>query len=158
MVLCLQPKHREIGVSVQARLRRPERRPLAARIMIKCGFRRVLWLPLRDPRPRRVRPGVDSALLQSPPHRAQGHLITTSHRWDAVSRIRRGVDDADDCLERALQRYRELVDDWPGFLDACRRPLPTVVWANPLRTDQLVSLSGKSSTSQSENRLQTATA
>lgn len=37
-----------------------------------------------------------------------------------------------DPLER-LERYREIVDDWPSFMEACRSPLPTVVWANPLR-------------------------
>lgn len=40
-----------------------------------------------------------------------------------------------DVLEASLQRYRELVDDWAEFLDACRRPLPLVVWENPLRRD-----------------------
>lgn len=40
-----------------------------------------------------------------------------------------------DVLEASLQRYRELVDDWAGFLDACRRPLPLVVWENPLRRE-----------------------
>jgi len=43
-------------------------------------------------------------------------------------------------MDRSLQplaRYRELVDDWPAFLEACRRPLPTVLWANPLRRWQL---------------------
>ncbi|NKB89213.1 MAG: hypothetical protein GKS06_13430 [Acidobacteria bacterium] len=34
-----------------------------------------------------------------------------------------------------LDRYRELVADWPAFLEACQRPLPTVVWENPLRRD-----------------------
>ncbi len=38
-----------------------------------------------------------------------------------------------DPLAARLQRYRDLVDDWQAFLDACRRPLPLVVWANPLR-------------------------
>ena len=34
-----------------------------------------------------------------------------------------------------LDRYRDLVEDWTGLLEACRRPLPLVVWANPLRAD-----------------------
>jgi len=34
-----------------------------------------------------------------------------------------------------LERYRPIVDDWPAFSDACQRPLPRVVWANPLRGD-----------------------
>lgn len=38
-----------------------------------------------------------------------------------------------DALETRLERYRDLVDDWGAFLDACRRPLPAVVWSNPLR-------------------------
>jgi len=44
-----------------------------------------------------------------------------------------------DTLER-LSRYRDLVDDWPAFIDSCRKPLPTVVWANPLRQSALLSL------------------
>ncbi len=44
-----------------------------------------------------------------------------------------------DTVER-LSRYRELVDDWPAFIESCRRPLPTVVWANPLRQRALLSL------------------
>jgi NOL1/NOP2/sun family putative RNA methylase len=40
-------------------------------------------------------------------------------------------------IEERLSRYRDLVDDWPAFIDSCRRPLPTVVWANPLRQDAL---------------------
>lgn len=38
-----------------------------------------------------------------------------------------------DALESGLERYRELVDDWPALVEACRRPLPLVVWENPLR-------------------------
>ncbi|RMG11862.1 MAG: methyltransferase domain-containing protein [Deltaproteobacteria bacterium] len=34
----------------------------------------------------------------------------------------------------ALERYRDLVDDWPAFREACLAPLPPVVWANPLRS------------------------
>jgi NOL1/NOP2/sun family putative RNA methylase len=33
-----------------------------------------------------------------------------------------------------FERYRPLIDDWTAFVDALRRPLPTCVWANPLRT------------------------
>jgi len=33
-----------------------------------------------------------------------------------------------------LPRYRSIVPDWDRLLDACRRPLPTVVRANTLRT------------------------
>jgi NOL1/NOP2/sun family putative RNA methylase len=32
-----------------------------------------------------------------------------------------------------LRRYEPLVDDWDGFVAACREPLPVVLWANPLR-------------------------
>lgn len=32
-----------------------------------------------------------------------------------------------------LDRYRDLVDDWPSFVDACTRPLPTTLWVNTLR-------------------------
>jgi len=38
-----------------------------------------------------------------------------------------------DDTTRGLQRYKELVDDWEALVDACRRPLPLVVWQNPLR-------------------------
>jgi 16S rRNA C967 or C1407 C5-methylase (RsmB/RsmF family) len=34
-----------------------------------------------------------------------------------------------------LERYRELVEDWPAFADACTRPLPWCAWTNTLRTD-----------------------
>lgn len=33
-----------------------------------------------------------------------------------------------------FERYRPLIDDWEAFADALRRPLPTCIWANPLRT------------------------
>ena len=33
-----------------------------------------------------------------------------------------------------FERYRSIIDDWEGFQDALRRPLPTCVWANPLKT------------------------
>ncbi len=36
-------------------------------------------------------------------------------------------------IEEALSRYRPLVDDWPALVDACCRPLPLVVWGNPVR-------------------------
>lgn len=39
-----------------------------------------------------------------------------------------------------LARYKELIDDWPAFVEACRTPLPTVLWANPLRRRQLARL------------------
>lgn len=32
-----------------------------------------------------------------------------------------------------LRRYEPLIDDWAAFADACARPLPPVVWTNPLR-------------------------
>jgi NOL1/NOP2/sun family putative RNA methylase len=42
-------------------------------------------------------------------------------------------------LEAAVGRYRPLfgdvVDDWEGFIAALQRPLPTCIWANPLRID-----------------------
>lgn len=36
-----------------------------------------------------------------------------------------------------LQRYRPIIDDWAAFVKACERPLPLVVWANPLRAEAL---------------------
>ena len=39
-------------------------------------------------------------------------------------------------IEQALSRYRPLVGDWQLLVDACRRPLPLVVWANPVRFAQ----------------------
>lgn len=33
-----------------------------------------------------------------------------------------------------VERYRPLVDDWDAFVEAARRPLPTTVWTNHLRT------------------------
>ncbi len=33
-----------------------------------------------------------------------------------------------------LERYRPYIDDWTAFIDACNRPLPTTIWANPLKT------------------------
>ncbi len=33
----------------------------------------------------------------------------------------------------SLVHYRDLIDDWPAFCDAIRRPLPTTIWANPQR-------------------------
>lgn len=36
-------------------------------------------------------------------------------------------------LLAALTRYRALVDDWSAFEAALARPLPTCIWANPLR-------------------------
>ena len=38
-------------------------------------------------------------------------------------------------IENALSRYRPLVSDWQLLVDACHRPLPLVVWANPLRVE-----------------------
>ena len=32
-----------------------------------------------------------------------------------------------------LERYRELIEDWAGFEAAVKRPLPTTIWANPLK-------------------------
>lgn len=34
-----------------------------------------------------------------------------------------------------LDRYREIVDDWPAFLDASQAPLPITLWVNTLRAD-----------------------
>ncbi len=34
-----------------------------------------------------------------------------------------------------LLRYRDLIDDWSAFEAASTRPLPRVLWANPLRCD-----------------------
>ncbi len=31
-------------------------------------------------------------------------------------------------------RYRPLIDDWDAFVEVLQRPLPTCVWANPLRS------------------------
>ncbi len=33
-----------------------------------------------------------------------------------------------------LDRYREIIDDWPAFFDAVHRPLPQTIWTNPLKT------------------------
>jgi len=33
-----------------------------------------------------------------------------------------------------FHRYRAIIDDWPAFLDALQRPLPTCIWTNTLRT------------------------
>lgn len=35
----------------------------------------------------------------------------------------------------ALERYRPIVDDWPSFEAAIRRPLPKCIWTNSLRVD-----------------------
>lgn len=43
-------------------------------------------------------------------------------------------------LPAVFERYRDLVGDWAAFVDACARPLPTVVWANPLRHGALEKL------------------
>lgn len=32
-----------------------------------------------------------------------------------------------------FDRYRELIDDWPSFVDAVQAPLPTTYWVNTLR-------------------------
>lgn len=37
-------------------------------------------------------------------------------------------------LEKAFARYRELIDDWPAFLESCAAPLPLCAWTNVLRT------------------------
>lgn len=34
-----------------------------------------------------------------------------------------------------MARYRDILDDWPAFLDALARPLPPCIWANPTRID-----------------------
>jgi 16S rRNA C967 or C1407 C5-methylase (RsmB/RsmF family) len=34
----------------------------------------------------------------------------------------------------AFERYRPIIDDWAAFEAALSRPLPTCLWANPLRT------------------------
>lgn len=39
-----------------------------------------------------------------------------------------------------LRRYAPLIDDWEAFAASCRRPLPVVVWANPLRRNTLAKL------------------
>ena len=36
-----------------------------------------------------------------------------------------------------LRRYGDLIDDWEAFAAACERPLPVVIWANPLRREVL---------------------
>jgi 16S rRNA C967 or C1407 C5-methylase (RsmB/RsmF family)/NOL1/NOP2/fmu family ribosome biogenesis protein len=47
--------------------------------------------------------------------------------------------------EQYFQRYRDLVPDWPAFLDCLRRPLPTTIWAHPerQRTDGVAGLFGE---------------
>ena len=32
-----------------------------------------------------------------------------------------------------FERYKDFIDDWDGFLAAVKRPLPTTIWANPLK-------------------------
>lgn len=32
-----------------------------------------------------------------------------------------------------FERYRDLIEDWDGFVAAVQRPLPTTIWANPLK-------------------------
>jgi hypothetical protein len=39
-----------------------------------------------------------------------------------------------------LRRYEPLIDDWNAFAVACARPLPLVLWTNPLRTEALARL------------------
>lgn len=34
-----------------------------------------------------------------------------------------------------LRRYQPIIDDWDAFLAATERPIPPVLWANPLRVD-----------------------
>ena len=36
-----------------------------------------------------------------------------------------------------FRHYVDLIDDWDAFADACKRPLPVVIWANPLRREVL---------------------
>lgn len=36
--------------------------------------------------------------------------------------------------EIPFTRYQEIIDDWDAFQEAVKRPLPTTIWANPLRT------------------------
>jgi NOL1/NOP2/sun family putative RNA methylase len=33
-----------------------------------------------------------------------------------------------------LDRYRDIVDDWAAFMETVATPLPTTIWANPLKT------------------------
>jgi 16S rRNA C967 or C1407 C5-methylase (RsmB/RsmF family) len=35
--------------------------------------------------------------------------------------------------EQPFTRYRDIIDDWGAFQEAVKRPLPTTIWANPLR-------------------------
>jgi NOL1/NOP2/sun family putative RNA methylase len=32
-----------------------------------------------------------------------------------------------------FERYRDVIEDWAGFVAAVKRPLPTTIWANPLK-------------------------
>lgn len=43
-------------------------------------------------------------------------------------------------MEAYLERYRDIVDDWPAFAEAAARPLPMGVWAHPGRIgrDELI--------------------
>ncbi len=36
--------------------------------------------------------------------------------------------------ELPFTQYREIIDDWDAFQEAVKRPLPTTIWVNPLRT------------------------
>lgn len=35
--------------------------------------------------------------------------------------------------EEPFARYRPIIDDWPAFQESIKRPLPTTIWANPLK-------------------------
>ena len=37
-------------------------------------------------------------------------------------------------LSPPFARYQSIIDDWEGFQDSLTRPLPTCIWANPLKT------------------------
>ena len=41
-----------------------------------------------------------------------------------------------------FERYREMIEDWDEFKAAVKRPLPTTIWANPLKLtpDELFNL------------------
>ncbi len=38
-------------------------------------------------------------------------------------------------VDHPFLRYRPIVDDYDGFMDACHRPLPRAAWLSPLRCD-----------------------
>ncbi len=87
--------------------------------------------------------GVVSVVLDLASHREYGGGVCSGAMEETACR---------------LERYRDLVDDWDALLEASRRPLPLVVWENPLRrahVEQLALASGLNATASIGDLLQT---